>query len=221
MTYLRTSLFILITVALTTSLSMAEPALPNTVKEMRIELDRINFDLTDNDARLERLEELLPHCQALADKNNNNAGLQMMAGFYNAQYAGYKGGIGALKYAKASRRYLEQSVALDPTIYGSSAHSVLAALYAQVPGWPIGFGDKKKALRNYHAALKLSPNGIDSNFTYAQYLFSQEKYKDAKSYFEKAALAPARANRPKADKDVKKQITKSLEEIEKRQAKKS
>jgi tetratricopeptide (TPR) repeat protein len=222
---LRRRFFILVTLALSTSVSMADSALsvaestlPNTVKEMRAELDRVNFDIKDNDARIKRLDQLLPHCEALADKNSNDAGLQMMAGFYNAQYAGYKGGIGALKYAKISRKYLEQSVALDPTIYDSSAHSVLATLYAQVPGWPIGFGDKKKALINYQAALKLSPDGIDSNFTYAQYLFTQEKYKDAKSYFEKAALAPARADRPKADKDVKKQIVNRLKEIEKRLA---
>jgi tetratricopeptide (TPR) repeat protein len=200
---------------------MAEPTLPNTVREMRIELDRINFDVEGKDAKIKRLEEVLPHSEALAEKNSKDAGFQMMAGFYNAQYAGYKGGIGALKYAKLSRKYLTQSVKLDPTIYDSSAHAVLGTLYAQVPGWPVGFGDKKKALINYQAALKLSPNGLDSNFTYAQYLFSQKKYKDAKRHLEKASLAPPRPDRPKADKDVSKQIAKGLKEIELRLAKKS
>jgi tetratricopeptide (TPR) repeat protein len=218
MTYIRTNLLILIALALTTSLSMAEPSLPNTVKEMRIELDRVNFDLQGKEAKIKRLEKVLPHSEALAEENSNDAGFQMMAGFYNAQYAGYKGGVGALKYAKASRKYLEQSVKLDPTIYGSSAHSVLGTLYAQVPGWPIGFGDKKKALNNYQTALKFAPNGLDSNFTYAQYLFSQKKYKEAKRHLEKAALAPPRPDRPKADEDVSKQISKGLKEIELRLA---
>ncbi|MBL4670977.1 MAG: hypothetical protein JKX81_01860 [Arenicella sp.] len=218
MTYIRTNLLILIALALITSLSMAEPTLPNTVREMRIELDRVNFDLKGKDAKIRRLEEILPHSEALAEKNSKDAGFQMMAGFYNAQYASYRGGIGALKYAKASRKYLTQSVKLDPTIYGSSAHTVLGTLYAQVPGWPVGFGDKKKALNNYQVALKLSPNGLDSNFTYAQYLFSQKKYKGAKRYLEKAALAPPRPDRPKADSDVSKRISKGLKKIEQRLA---
>ncbi|MFQ3244704.1 MAG: tetratricopeptide (TPR) repeat protein [Arenicella sp.] len=218
MTFIRTSPLILIALALTSSLLRAEPMLPNTVKEMRLELDRVNFDLKGNNAKIKRLEEVLPHSEALAKKNAKDAGFQMMAGFYNAQYAGYKGGIGALKYAKASRKYLEKSVKLDPTLYGSSAHAVLGTLYAQVPGWPIGFGDKKKALNNYQSALKFSPNGLDSNFTYAQYLFNQKKYKDAKRYLEKAAQAPSRPDRTKADENVSKQITKGLKEIEQRLA---
>jgi len=201
------------------SLTPTEISRPNTVQEMRVELDVVNFDITDNDAKIKRLKALIPHSEALAKQHSDDAGFQMMAGFYNAQYAGYKGGLGALKYAKAARNFLEKSVKLDPKIYGSSAHAVLGTLYAQVPGWPVGFGDKKKALKNYLAAIELSPNSIDSNFTYAGYLFNQKKYAEAKTYLQKAAAAPARPDRPKADKNVREQIPKYYEEIEKRLAK--
>jgi len=194
-------------------------ALPNTVSEMRAELDVINFDIEDNKDRVERLKELLPHAQELAKQNNESAAFQMMAGFYNAQYAGYTGGVGALKYAKAARKYLEKSIKLDPTIYGASAHSVLGTIYYQVPGWPIGFGDKKKALKNYQAALKLSPDGMDSNFTYADYLYDEKRYVEAKTYFEKAKLAPARTDRPKADQYAHETIIKALAILEKKIAK--
>lgn len=193
--------------------------LPNTVVEMRAELDVVNFDLKDNKDRVERLKMLLPHAEVLAKKNKDNAGFQMMAGFYNAQYAGYIGGVGALKYAKAARKYLEKSTELDPSIYGASAHSVLGTIYDQVPGWPIGFGDKKKALKNYQSALRLSPDGMDSNFTYGEYLFNQKKYAEAKTYFEKAKLAPARSDRPKADVYAHETLQKYIAEIEKRLSK--
>ncbi len=197
-----------------------EPSsLPKTVKELRYEMDVVNFDLPEEgDARLQRLAELVPHSEKLADENKNDAAFQMMAGFFNAQYAGAKGGVGALKYAKASRKYLEKSVKLDPTIYGSSAHVVLGSLYAQVPGWPIGFGDKKKAISNYKTALKLAPNGIDANFTYAQYLFGKKKYVEAKHYLQKAASAAGRPDRPKADKALREQINKGLELVEEKLA---
>ena len=206
-------------IALLSSPVMADQALPNTVNEMRTELDVVNFDLVNDDARLKRLEVLLPHTETLARQNHSDAGFQMMAGFYNAQYAGYAGGIGALKYAKAARNYLEKSVALDPRLHGASAHVILGTLYAQVPGWPIGFGDKKKALKNFHAALKLAPNGIDSNFTYAGYLFAQKNYAEAKTYLNKAADAAARPGRPKADEHLKIRIRKGLEIIDKELAK--
>ena len=193
--------------------------LPNTVTEMRAELDVVNFDITDKKGRIERLKILLPHAEDLAMKNEDNAGFQMMAGFYNAQYAGYTGGVGALKYAKAARKYLEKSTEIDPSIYGASAHSVLGTIYYQVPGWPIGFGDKKKALKNYQTALQLSPDGMDSNFTYGEYLFNQKKYAEARTYFEKAKLAPARKDRPKADVFAHEALQKYIAEIEKRLSK--
>jgi len=214
--HIRSSLSFILLFALISSFSLAESVLPNTVQAMRVELDVINFELADKDAKIERLEKVLPHSEELAEKNNDDAGFQMMAGLYNAQYAGYKGGIGALKYAKKSRNYLEKSVALDPTLYGASAHSVLGQLYSMVPGWPVGFGDKKKALKNYKMALKLSPNGIDSNFTYAVHLYSKKKYAEAKKYLKKASLAPARPDRPKADKDLQEQIQNGLLEIDKK-----
>lgn len=208
---------ILLLFAICTSLASAEANLPTTIKELRYELDVVLFDLPkEGDHRLNRLEELSAHSETLAIKHKNDAAFQLMAGLFNAQYAGHKGGIGALKYAKASRKHLEKSIELDPSIYGASAHIVLGALYAQVPGWPVGFGNKKKAVKNYQAALQLSPDGIDSNFSYALYLFGQKEYAKARTYLEKAALAPPRPDRAKADEDLKKQITKGLEEINKR-----
>ncbi len=218
MTTIQKALFLLLTFA---SYSInAQTSLPNTITEMRVELDIVNYDLSNKDARVKRLKELVPHTETLAKKNKDDAGFQMMAGFYNAQYAGYKGGVGALKYAKAARKFLEKSIELDPSLHGSSAHIVLGSLYAHVPGWPIGFGDKKKAVLNYQAALQLSPDGIDSNFTYAIYLYGQKKFAEAKIYLEKADKAPARADRLKADKDLKKQIQNGLEKIEQKLAEK-
>ncbi len=206
-------------IALHTSANNENLVLPNTVTEMRVELDVVNFDIKDKKGRIERLKKLLPHAEDLAKKNEDNAGFQMMAGFYNAQYAGYTGGVGALKYAKAARKYLEKSTEIDPSIYGASAHSVLGTIYYQVPGWPIGFGDKKKALKNYQTALQLSPDGMDSNFTYGEYLFAEKKYTEARTYFEKAKLAPPRKDRPKADVFALESLQKYIAEIEKRLSK--
>ena len=195
-------------------LNQVQQPLPDSVEGLRSFLDIINFDLKDK-KKLSALKRLINHTEALVklDKNKDNAGLLMMAGFFNAQYAGAIGGFSALKYAKASRKHLRKSVELDPSFYESAAHVVLGSLYAQVPRWPIAYGSKRKAIFHYQAALTLAPNGIDSNFTYGQFLLSQKKYAEAKPYFEKAKLATPRPDRPKADTVLKQKADVFLAQI--------
>ena len=202
--------FSVLLISVTTSAD-EDTNLPNTVQELRTELDVINFNMKEKEARVKLLKSRLPHVENLADSNKKDAGYQLMAGFYNIQYAGSTGGIGALKYAKKARKYLEKSAELDPSLYGSAAHAVLGTVYAKVPGWPIGFGDKKKSNKNYQAALKLSPDALNSNFSYAQHLFGEKKYQESKTYFEKAKAAPAREGRAIANA----KLPESLEKFEK------
>jgi Tfp pilus assembly protein PilF len=49
------------------------------------------------------------------------------------------------------------------------------ALYYQVPGWPIGFGDKDKANELLKKALALNPDGIDPNYFYGDFLLKEKK----------------------------------------------
>ena len=189
--------------------------LPSSVKELRMELDTINFDLKGKE-KLTYLEALIEHTEKLAKENANDAGFQMMAGFFNAQYAGAKGGMGALKYAKAARDYLEYSLELNPETHRASAYSVLGTLYLRVPGWPVGYGNKKKAVAHYKKALEISPEGIDPNFTYAEYLYSKKKYAEAKTYLLKAKSAAPRPLRPRADEELHKAIDRVLTDIEKK-----
>ena len=42
-----------------------------------------------------------------------------------------------------------------------------------MPGWPIGFGDKKKAEEYLKKALAANPDGIDPNFFYGDFLLDK------------------------------------------------
>ena len=199
------------------TIASAETTLPNTVTELRIELDRINFDLKEGD-QLNRLKHLIDHTIKLADQNPKDAGYLLMAGFYNIQYASNLGGVGAIKYAKTARGYLDRSIAVDPTLFGASAHAVLGRMYVSIPGWPLAFGDKKKGLMNFRQALEIAPDSIDANFTYSTYLFEKKKYSEAKKHLEKAKIAPPRPNRTRADEELHKIIDQMLIEIDKKTA---
>jgi tetratricopeptide (TPR) repeat protein len=96
-----------------------------------------------------------------------------------------------------------------------SAYTSLGVLYYKVPGWPLSFGNNKKALNDLKKGLELNPDGIDSNYFYAEYLYEEEDdYQKAKTYLLKAQNAPARATRPLADQGRQKEINQLMQKIE-------
>lgn len=107
--------------------------------------------------------------------------------------------VNALKAAEQARDLLLESIKTNPQALHGSAYTTLGSLYFRVPGWPIGFGDKKKGREYLEKALQLNPNGIDSNYFYADYLRAQGEYPQAVNYYQKALQAPARPGREDAD----------------------
>jgi cytochrome c-type biogenesis protein CcmH/NrfG len=75
----------------------------------------------------------------------------------------------------------------------------LGVLYYEVPGSPIGFGDKAKAKMLLKQALAVDPNGLDANYFYGDFLLDQGDKAGAKSYLQKALRAPHDPSRPAWD----------------------
>ncbi|MCP4388990.1 MAG: hypothetical protein GY802_11900 [Gammaproteobacteria bacterium] len=122
-----------------------------------------------------------------------------------------KGGIGALSLVKEAKLKLEQAEAIEPTVLGGSVYASLGSLYSKVPGWPIGFGNDKKAEKYFHKALAVNPQGLDINYFFAEYLADNGKDQLALEYVEKALHAPRMAGRPLADKGRREQAQKLKE----------
>lgn len=120
-------------------------------------------------------------------------------GIILSTYAGAKGGLGALSLVKQAREKFEAALALDKHALAGSANTSLGSLYYQVPGWPIGFGDDDKAREHLQAGLADNPDGIDSNYFYADFLFDQGEYVAAAVAISKALQAPPRPGRELAD----------------------
>jgi tetratricopeptide (TPR) repeat protein len=169
-----------------------------TVDQLRGQWAHIRYE-TAADAQLPAMEQLKATADAAISAEPRNAGLLIWDGIITSTLAGLKGGLGALSLAKQARDRLQQAEQLQPGALDGSALTSLGALYYQVPGWPIGFGNKDKARSSLQAALALDPAGIDTNYFYADFLLSQGDYAGARAAAERAMAAPLRPGREVAD----------------------
>ena len=138
------------------------------------------------------------------------------SGIVTSSWAGAQGGLGALSKVKSARIDLEKAIALDPNALQGSAYTSLAALYDRVPGWPIGFGDAKKAEQLLKQGLQLNPTGIDSLYFWGDHLYRQGRYVEAKAALLKALQAPPRPGRETADTGRRQEIQALLGEVNKK-----
>jgi tetratricopeptide (TPR) repeat protein len=140
--------------------------------------------------------------------------LLIWRGIILSTWAGAKGGMGALGLAKQAKASLEEAMALDPRALQGSAYTSLGSLYYQVPGWPIGFGDDKRAEKMLLKALEINPDGIDPNYFYGDYLFREKRYAKARTALQRALAAPDRPGRAVADKGRRDEVRALLAKVE-------
>lgn len=160
----------------------------------------INYSEADSEQKVEALLALASDVENRIKAHPQRANEYTWLGIIQSTTAGVKGGIGALKYAKAAKKSFEKAMSIDESALQGSAMVSLGVLYHKVPGWPIGFGSDKKAKALMTQGLALNADGIDPNFFYAEFLFDEGEYKQAMVYLERAEAALPRPDRPLADK---------------------
>lgn len=150
--------------------------------------------------------DLASKAHQVSQSHPNTAAALIWEGIVVSSEAGAKGGLGGLSLAKDAKVLLEESLKLDEKALNGSAYTSLATLYAKVPGWPLGFGDKKKAEELFQKSLAANPDGIDPNYFYGEYLIEQDRVAQGRSHLEKALKAPARPGRELADQGRRQEI---------------
>jgi tetratricopeptide (TPR) repeat protein len=195
-------------------LLLSTPLLAAPVDDARLMLQKswahIKYEVAATE-REKQFEQLAKTSEATLQQFPDSADTMIWRAIILSTYAGEKGGLGALDLAKEAKNLLEQSIELDPTALQGSAYTSLGSLYSQVPGWPIGFGSDKKARIYLTKALQINPNGIDSNFFYADFLIDQNEKTKAQQILEHALKAETRPNREVADQGRRAEIQALLE----------
>jgi tetratricopeptide (TPR) repeat protein len=128
-------------------------------------------------------------------------------------YAEAIGGLAAFDNVKRAHDLLLQAAKIDDTGMGGTIYGYLGTLYSKVPGWPIGFGDDKKAQSYFQKALAVDPEGLDANYLYGHYLVDTGKKDQARPYLLKARNLPPRPDHAEYDAGRRQDIEADLVKI--------
>ena len=168
------------------------------VKPLQARWAEIKYQLPEA-ARAEEYALLGKRAHALSEAHPNAPEVLIWEAIIFSSEAGARGGLGALSLAKKARALLEESLKLDEGALNGSAYTSLGTLYAKVPRWPIGFGNREKAEAMFDKSLAINPDGIDPNFFYGEYLVERKRVAEGRRHLEKALAAPPRPGRELAD----------------------
>lgn len=184
----------------------ADPAFDARIDGLARNWAQVNYEVRDKPSQAAQAAKLATEADALAKQYPNRAEPLVWEAISTATEAGAKGGMGGLALAKSARGMLERAEKINPAALGDgSVYTSLGSLYAQVPGFPIGFGDAAKARAYLTKALAANPNGVDPNFFYGDFLMRQGDYAGAEIALLRAVNAPIRTGREVADRGRKAQ----------------
>lgn len=195
--------------ALVSAGTRADSVEMSAVARLQSRWAEINYQLPAK-AQAEAFEQLVEEAATFNQQHPGEAGILVWEGIIKSSYAGVRSGLAALKYAKAAKADLEAAIAIDPQALNGSAYTSLGVLYFKVPGWPLGFGDTKKAEELLRKALTINPDGIDPNYFYAEYLRSQDRAAEAETYYQKSLQAAPRPGRELADQGRRHEVEAAL-----------
>ena len=203
---LRFALALLI--GLSTAATAAE--VPQNLSAIENRWVDIRYVMTDDKTRLAAARDLREESTALLTAHPNNLEVKFWHAMVLLLEAEYKRDLGSLRVVREAKRLFEDIEAQDPHLLEGRVHTGLGMLYSGVPGWPVAFGDDKKATDYFLKALEINPAGQEANYLYADFLLSKKKPAEAIPYFEIALRAPIRPAHARAEQFRHKEVEKDL-----------
>ena len=201
---MKTALFALALMAapLTVASVAHADACDDRARGLQQSWDHVNFEVPQG-VRMAEMARLNTQADAVVAQCPNRAEPLVWDAIITASEAGLKGGIGALGLVREARTELEQAERINPRALNGSVYVSLGSLYAQVPGAPIGFGNRQRARDYLQRGLAMAPNDVDANFFMGDLLVREHDWNGAARNLQKAIDAPARPGRAVADRGRK------------------
>jgi len=171
----------------------AEPApvavdpLMGPVAEIRYEVTAIEHGTGDKAAAFDRL---VGRADALAKQFPKRPEPLIWKAIALSASAKHKG-LSALSSVKEARALLEATLAMDEAVAGPFAHNALGILFHKVPGWPISYGDDRKAEAHFRKAVA-ALSCLDTHYRYGEFLMDEGRRDEARKHLEQALAFPDR-----------------------------
>jgi len=170
------------------AIAPAYSALDDELPELTQTWAKVRYE-DEGDQRKQKMRELIRQADALAENYPAEADSHLWAGVLRCSLAEVEDKLEALRLVKDCRTNLERALAMNPATEDGYVYAVLGTLYAKVPGWPLAFGDKKKAEELLQKGVAVAPQGMNTNYFYAKFLYEQGNMSGALDYIERAAKA--------------------------------
>lgn len=191
----------------------AEPL--HTLLDLQQRWAQVNY-LSAEDDKEPAFKDLLALAQAFSQEDPQNDDSLIWLGIVQSSTANAIGGLSALPLVKDAKANFEKVIARNPQALSGRAYTNLAILYHKVPGWPVAFGSDKKAAKLFKQSFELNPTGIDNNYFYAEFLYDEGEYKQAKTHLLTAQQASPRPDLVMADQGRQAEIKALLAKVEKK-----
>jgi tetratricopeptide (TPR) repeat protein len=195
--------------AILLTLAAAHAAAAEELPDLRHAWAKVYYQ-TPEDQQVAAFAALQGRADALVAQHPGAAEPLILKAIILSTFAEAKGSLDALRLVEAARDTALEAAKIDDKAVDAGAYTVLGVLYYKVPGWPIGFGNNKKARGYLDRALAIAPDAVDANYFMGDFLSGQGDKKQARMYLEKALQAPPRPGRADEDAGRKGDIEKDL-----------
>lgn len=176
------------------------------------------YEMTDEAPRLAAAERLLDQAKTWATLDPGRPEPLVWQALAHVLEAEIRSNLSSLRVLDIARQKFEEALTLDPQAMGGAIHTNLGTLYYKVPGWPLSFGDNRRAAAHLSAALAIDPEGRDSNYFYGDFLLQTGRAREAIPFLEKALRVPIRPDHARADRGRHGEVTNTYRKAEQRLA---
>jgi tetratricopeptide (TPR) repeat protein len=194
------------------------PSLKSELLRLAHDWERVKLQVIDRDDQERQMASLAQRAEKIAKQYENNPDTVIWLGILLSEQAALANENGsplkAWGLAKRARDILETIDKTDPVTMDAGAPTTLGLLYDQVPGFPIGFGDKIKARQYLQEAMRNAPNALDVNYFYGDFLYREGEIAEATRVLEHALTLPELSNRPNWDRSLRVKIRETLSELQ-------
>ncbi|WP_148293643.1 hypothetical protein [Azospirillum sp. B4] len=174
----------------------ADPAMAQDVTQLLRDWSAVKYQMHDDKAQAAKMRDLLARAADIQTRYPGRAEPLITTGLILGSIAGYEQNAGSLDLVRKARDLFEQVDKIDPTAMEGAAAVNLGSLYYLMPGFPIGFGSDSKARKYLERGIAISPNGLESNYFYGEFLSQQGEYERSAKVLAHALDAPVSVTQP-------------------------